>query len=137
MNKQTWKDPTILGAIAGSGMFKVKYKEQLLNEWAVDNDGCFLVNQKEISKWDDDSLADYSYLLNDCTLIARHISSITEEEEEALESIPKDESSCRTDSGVTYYIESPKSFLYLLSIGILPPNLSEDGVEFVNQKEND
>jgi len=125
MKKQTWKDPIILGAIAGSGMFKVRhpqwnanYKFSLMGEFIHECIGNLGVS------------------FDDCTLIARHISSITEEEEEALESIPKDESSCRTDSGVTYYIESPESFLYLLSIGILPPNLSEEGVEFVNQQEN-
>jgi len=137
MNKQTWKDPIILGAIAGSGIFKVKLKNTLAYKIIGSSGDEVLLNYKEgVWHWADC-----------CTLIARHISSITEEE--LMDLMLNTRCSTKEVAQISLSIQGRQSilkdivvnltideFLHLLSIGVYPPNLSEEGVEFVNQKEN-
>ena len=109
MSKPLWFEHAHLFA---NGKFKVK------------NDYCYVNNPDIIVRVNEDSTS---------TLIARSIDDMTDEEKkihmyECRGVIHKSQ----LDSEPRFY-ETPESFLYLLSIGVLPPNFSEEGVEFLKK----
>lgn len=69
-----------------------------------------------------------SYRATDCTLIARRIEDMTDEER----NIYNNKRIANVMGGST---ESPESFLYLLSIGILPKQFETDNVIFTNERD--
>ncbi|MEQ9091806.1 MAG: hypothetical protein RIE52_11990 [Balneola sp.] len=132
MNNQTkWYDPIMLGAIAGSGMFKVKfYIEKYGDKKFIEKTETFTsIEGTEVRTSRSAGLH-----ISDCTLIARSIDDMTEEEGVRLVNLlNKNERiiSCQFDGQVIdYKVESgigviniknptnPTVFLYLLSIGV-------------------
>ena len=145
MKQVKWKeDPVLIGAMAGSGMFKWKIKgHKKLYPLNYGNALNFLEEEA---------------LLEDCTLIARSIDSLTEEELDKIvglarftgdetwkehvererkffeETIGK-EFNYDLKTNITLFAGWTDIFLYLLSIGVLPPTISTEGVEFEDEDE--
>ena len=103
---KTWKDTIILGAIAGSGKFEfIRNQRHTLSFWNVN----LILEDLENSK-----------------LIARHVDSMSDEEKEIYDS--KKEQYQHHELDEVEEFESPESFLYLLSIGVLPESLADEDV---------
>lgn len=144
MNKPHWTE--IVGSLAQRGKFFVypnlyKSDRYRLKFDICDDNGVF--NSDRMNKF---------IPLSECTLLSRHISSVIEEERAGLalsvfgftdfhkwyERYKSGMSKTATEEEFILFLANKTSgFFYLISQGILPPNISEEGVEFVNKKENE
>lgn len=142
---KTWKDKTILGAIAGSGEFKIIYSYGDSREpfplVAFD----LVRNRGGVVKWDKLGFVTKAGLVwksvKKCKLIARHVDDMSDEEvfklfEEAPIGHPDDFDEALEDEKDKDFVKEncpclTDGFLYLLSIGVLPESLADEDVIWV------
>lgn len=106
----SWKESPHLFA---NGKFRIKattsngcdYESPLQGSLVTDYDGCWWLITDDYQ----DSIS-----IDECTLIARPISDMSDEEKEILDDLEEE-----INLGY-WYLPSPECFLYLLSIGVYP-----------------
>lgn len=137
----TWKDKTILGAILLSQSFNLRHKKYGL----LPNNSYLSIELADIKtqgisllwSYPKDDVKEWYLDIEDCTLLARKVESLSEEEKEQLRRIKNDwevHADLNPDMTPIYkfdYSNNVKLFLYLLSIGVLPESLADESVEWI------
>lgn len=123
----------IAGQLAMSEKFKIRLPHLRMKEACVFRLSLLCLSYNPPYTWRA-RVGDMGANLKECTLTARSVNDMTQEEKQKRKELMDLVTMVNHDGDewrIVDEADTVKSFLYLISIGVLPPNVSTEGVEFI------